>query len=60
VAVIGLVMLGTAACNSDPPTTEVRGEVLSRGDDLGGPNKAVSEFRSGERAAYGTRSGPAE
>lgn len=55
VAMIGLVVSGTAACRSDPgpPTTEVRGAVLSRTDDLGGPNPAVAEFRAGERAVYG-------
>ena len=55
VALTGLVTFGTVACTSDPgtPTTEVRGAVLSRAEDLGGPNPAVAEFRAGERAVYG-------
>lgn len=54
-AITGLVVFGTVACTSDTgtPTTEVRGAVLSRADDLGGPNPAVAEFRAGERAVYG-------
>jgi hypothetical protein len=52
-AVTGLMVFGTVACSSDTPTTEVQGEVLSRPDDLGGPNPAVAEFRSGERSVYG-------
>jgi hypothetical protein len=59
-AVTGLVVFGTVACTSDTPTTEVRGEVLSRADDLGGPNPAVAEFRAGERSVYGTWAGSAE
>ena len=53
--VTGLMAFGTVACTSDTgsPTTEVRGAVLSRADDLGGPNPAVAEFRAGERAVYG-------
>ena len=59
-AVTGLALFGAVACTSDTPTTEVRGEVLSRADDLGGPNPAVAEFRAGERAVYGTGAGSAE
>jgi hypothetical protein len=57
VTLTGLVVFGMAACTSDAPTTEVRGEVLTRADDLGGPNPAVAEFRAGERAVYGTGNG---
>ena len=53
-ALTALALFGTVACTSDTPATEVRGEVLSRADDLGGPNPAVAEFRAGERAVYGT------
>ena len=60
VAMAGLVVFGTVACTSDTPTTEVRGEVLSRADDFGGPNPAVAEFRAGERSVYGTWAGSAE
>jgi hypothetical protein len=55
-AMTGLALFGAVACTSDTPVTEVRGEVLSRADDLGGPNPAVAEFRAGERAVYGTGS----
>ena len=60
VAMAGLVVFGTVACTSDTPTTEVRGEVLSRADDLGGPSPAVAEFRAGERSVYATWGGSAE
>ena len=53
-AVTALALFGSVACTSDTPTTEVRGEVLTRADDLGGPNPAVAEFRAGERAVYGS------
>jgi hypothetical protein len=56
----GLAVFGTVACTSDTPATEVRGVVLSRADDLGGPNPAVAEFRAGERSVYGTSGGSAE
>jgi hypothetical protein len=51
---LGLVMVlaVTAACSSDKPRTEVKGEVLTR-DNYGGPSPAVAEFRAGERAVYG-------
>ena len=49
-----LAVLGAAACSSDSPKTAVRGAVLTSDDaNLGGPNAAVSEFRAGERSAYG-------
>jgi hypothetical protein len=60
VAASGLVVFGMTACTSDAPSTEVRGAVLTRADDLGGPNAAVAEFRAGERAVYGTGSGSAK
>jgi hypothetical protein len=48
-----LVLLGATACSSDNPKTEVRGEVVTRADSLGGPDPAVSQFRAGERDVYG-------
>ena len=47
-----MALAATAACSSDKPRTEVKGEVLTR-DDYGGPGPAVAEFRAGERAVYG-------
>jgi len=50
-----LALLGTAACSSDSPKTEVRGEVLTRDDPyLGGPDPALAKFRAGERSVYGS------
>ena len=55
VALAGVAIFGTAACSSDVPETEVRGEVITRDDGLlGGPGPALAEFRAGERDAYGT------
>jgi hypothetical protein len=55
IAMAGLALWGGAACSSDKPTTEVRGEVLTRDEGLlGGPGPAMAEFRAGERAVYGT------
>jgi hypothetical protein len=58
IAVAALAVGGAAACSSDEPDTEVRGEVVSRDDGtLGGPSPAVAEFRAGERAVYGSNPG---
>lgn len=58
IAVAGLAAGGAAACSSDEPATEVRGEVVSRdAGTLGGPSPAVAEFRAGERAVYGSNPG---
>ena len=48
-----LVFAGAAACSSTGPKTEVKGEVITRDPNLGGPDAAVSEFRLGERSSYG-------
>jgi hypothetical protein len=54
IGVAALVVLGTAACSSNAPKTEVQGAVVTSDDsNLGGPNAAVSEFRAGERSVYG-------
>ena len=55
IAMAVLALLGTAACSSDSPKTEVRGEVLTRDDPyLGGPDPALAKFRAGERSVYGS------
>jgi hypothetical protein len=58
IAVAGLAVWGAAACSSDEPAAEVRGEVVTRDDGtLGGPSSVVAEFRAGERAVYGSNPG---
>lgn len=49
-----LVLAGAAGCSSTGTKTEVKGVVISQDDpNLGGPNAAVAEFRTGERSSYG-------
>jgi len=55
VGVAVVVLLGTTACTSGHPKTEVQGEVLTKDDQyLGGPSPALAQFRAGERAVYGS------
>jgi hypothetical protein len=49
-----LVLTGAAACSSSSPKTQVKGEVISKDPNLGGPDPAVSQFRAGQGTSYGT------
>ena len=51
-----LALGGAAACSSTGTKTEVKGSVITRDPNLGGPDPATAEFRAGERSTYG--SGP--